>query len=354
MSQLPTSQNYSELYGFDADWRQDQLALLGLTPDDDERAALLHSMVLNDSVSALIIDAFYDKLLNYEQSRRLLTSFDLDRLRQAQVHYLDSFGVDYRSADYFEQRLRVGVAHARVGVPLSLYLSAYSILQQLILDKLGKAPLKPEEGRGLAGFVLKITALDIALATEVYHRAEVRQLEDSVQRMRGEREVLRLAMRTDELTGLLNRSTVLTQLERIMSTARKTGQPLCVAMADLDYFKQINDEHGHLMGDQVLRGVAARVKSAVRDFDFAGRYGGEEFLLIFENTSLHTARQAAERVRQRVADGPIHLHDTAVNITVSQGLAEARADDTAETLIDRADQALYQAKQSGRNCVALG
>ncbi len=353
MGLTPPHHQYCALYGFDAQWQKMQLDLLGLPEGDASFAQRLHEKVLTPEVVTRIIEAFFGKLMEFEQSRRLLSSFDLERLKETQAGYLASFGVDYYSEAYFEERLRVGIAHARVGVPLSLYLTAYSLLQTLILEHLSRADLNPEQGRALAAFVLKITALDIALATEVYYRAEVRTLESSMQRLRGEREELRLAMRTDDLTGLLNRATVMSQLQHALASAHKTGQPMCIIMADLDYFKQINDQHGHLVGDDMLRGVAARVKSAVRDFDFAGRFGGEEFLLVLENTSLHTARQVAERVRRRVADTPVHAQQVDVEITISQGLTEARIDDDPEGLIDRADRALYQAKQSGRNCVAV-
>ncbi len=345
---------YCRQYGFDARWRQKQLEFLALPACDGELAGVLRRKVLTPAVSTQIIDAFFAKLQTHEQSHHLLESFDLARLKEKQTQYLYTFGQDFCEEPYFEQRLRVGIAHARVGVPLSLYLTAYNLLQTLILEEVSRADLKPAQGRALAAFVLKITALDIALATEVYHRAEVQHLESSVQRMRGQQRRLLEAMRIDELTGLLNRATVLTQLKRLLVEAHKTNQPLCVVMADLDYFKKINDEYGHQMGDEVLRDVAARMKSAVRDFDYVGRYGGEEFLVILENTSLHTAQQVAERVRLRVANSPIHLRTTAVNITISQGLAQAQEEDTPEALIERADQALYDAKQSGRNCVVSG
>jgi two-component system, cell cycle response regulator len=353
MGPMPAESSYSQRYGFDAQWRRQQLELLGLSECPEDSAGLLHGRVLGGGVAEQVVSAFFERLLGHEPARRLLSSFDVERLRLTQLDYLNSFGVDYASEAYFEQRLRVGIAHARVGVPLSLYLTAYSLLQSLILERVSRTDLTPEQGRGVAAFVLRITALDIALATEVYHRAGVGALEDSVQRMRGEREALRQAMRTDELTGVLNRATVMGQLQRALENARRTGQPLCVIMADLDHFKAVNDHHGHLVGDEVLRGVAARVKAAVREFDFVGRFGGEEFLLVLENTSLHTARQVAERVRRRVSDGPLHCDAAEIAMTLSQGLTEARAGDGPEGLIDRADRAMYRAKQSGRNCVVV-
>jgi diguanylate cyclase (GGDEF)-like protein len=353
MGLTPAEQSNGQRYGFDAQWRRQLLELLGLSECADGCANLLHGKVLSGGVAEAVVMAFFERLMSHEPARRLLTSFDVERLRATQLQYLNSFGVDYASEAYFEQRLRVGVAHARVGVPLSLYLTAYSLLQSLILERVTHTELTPEQGRGVAAYVLRITALDIALATEVYHRAGVSALEDSVQRIHGEREELRQAMRTDALTGALNRATVMVQLQAALEAARRTGQSLCVIMADLDSFKAVNDQYGHLVGDEALRGVAARIKAGVRNFDFVGRFGGEEFLLVLENTSLHTARQVAERVRRRVADGPLRCRDREVAITVSQGLTQARDQDSPDGLIDRADKALYRAKQSGRNCVVV-
>ena len=353
MGPTPAEPSYSQRYGFDAQWRRQQLELLGLPESPDDCADLLHGRVLAEGVAEQVVTAFFERLLGHEPARRLLSSFDVERLRHTQLDYLNSFGVDYASERYFEERLRVGIAHARVGVPLSLYLTAYSLLQSLVLERVSRTELTPDQGRRVAAFVLRITALDIALATEVYHLAGVSTLEDSVQRMRGEREELRQAMRSDDLTGVLNRATVMAQLQRALEAARRTGQPLCVIMADLDFFKAVNDRHGHLVGDEVLRGVASRIKAAVREFDFVGRFGGEEFLLVLENTSLHTARQVAERVRRRVGDSPLHCETAEVVMTLSQGLTEAGAGDAPEGLIDRADRAMYRAKQSGRNCVVV-
>ena len=353
MGLTPAEPSYGQRYGFGAQWRQQQLELLGLPECPDGCSGLLHQRVLAGGVAEQVVDTFFARLLGHEPARRLLSSFDPARLRDTQLQYLNSFGVDYASEAYFEQRLRVGIAHARVGVPLSLYLTAYSLLQSLILERVSRTELTSEQGRCVAAFVLRITALDIALATEVYHRAGVSALEESVQRIHGEREELRQAMRTDALTGALNRATVMAQLQAALEAARRTGQSLCVIMADLDAFKAVNDQYGHLVGDEALRGVAARIKAGVRNFDFVGRFGGEEFLLVLENTSLHTARQVAERVRRRVADGPLRCRDHEVAITISQGLTQARDQDSPDGLIDRADKALYRAKQSGRNCVVV-
>ncbi|MHB1047251.1 MAG: GGDEF domain-containing protein [Thermoanaerobaculia bacterium] len=167
------------------------------------------------------------------------------------------------------------------------------------------------------------------------------------------REALRELAIRDSLTGLWNRRMILDQLGSELSRARRDGKPLAVAVADLDHFKRVNDSFGHATGDAVLREAAKRMRSAVRDCDFIGRYGGEEFLLVLPGCDGRCGLLVAERVRGRVAAEPVRTDEAPVPTTVSLGLAwSATARATADALIDAADEALYRAKAEGRNRVA--
>jgi diguanylate cyclase (GGDEF)-like protein len=154
---------------------------------------------------------------------------------------------------------------------------------------------------------------------------------------------------TDELTGLPNRRDVLTRLQHLLD---RPGAPRCaVLLADLDHFKRINDEHGHLVGDEVLRSVATRLTDAVREPVVVGRLGGEEFLVVLPDADLETARQVAERIREQVATIDTKRFE-APPLTVSVGVAAAdTAGDTVSNMLRRADHALYDAKRAGRNRV---
>ena len=166
-------------------------------------------------------------------------------------------------------------------------------------------------------------------------------------------EQLRLDATRDHLTGLWNRGTILEHLGRELSRARREARSVAVVIADVDHFKRVNDEHGRTAGDAVLRGTADRMKSALRDYDFMGRYGGEEFLFVLPGCGAVTARQAAERARALVADQPLAIGDERLAVTVSLGIAwtcTGREDATA--LIQAAGEALSRAKASGRNRVA--
>ena len=167
------------------------------------------------------------------------------------------------------------------------------------------------------------------------------------------REELRELAIHDSLTGLWNRGMVLEQLGRELSRSRREGKALAVAIADLDHFKKVNDTFGHAAGDAVLREAADRMRSAIRDCDSIGRYGGEEFLLVLPGCDGAAGLAVAERVRNRTADEPVRAGDALLPVTVSIGLAFTEASPVgSEALVHAADEALYRAKAAGRNRVA--
>jgi diguanylate cyclase (GGDEF)-like protein len=158
----------------------------------------------------------------------------------------------------------------------------------------------------------------------------------------------------DGLTGLLNRQTLMEMLEKECRRSQRYRQPVCVVMFDLDQFKSINDRFGHQAGDEVLREVARRMLLSVREIDIAGRCGGEEFVCVLVNTNMEGGRIWAERFREVVAGMPV-IHDgRSISVTASLGVAVAAGEDAiADTIIGRADTALYEAKNSGRNSVVI-
>jgi diguanylate cyclase (GGDEF)-like protein len=160
--------------------------------------------------------------------------------------------------------------------------------------------------------------------------------------------IARLA-RTDTLTGLANRRTLDEAFQREIARAQRQRQSLSLIMADLDRFKSINDQYGHVAGDQVLVSAAAVLKQDLRPFDLAARYGGEEFLVLLPETSTADAVSIAERIRTQVAETAVAACPRP--ITISLGVTSWMAGETLEQTVARADAALYEAKNSGRNCV---
>src|SRR5262245_42622506 len=158
---------------------------------------------------------------------------------------------------------------------------------------------------------------------------------------------------TDALTGLFNRRYMETHVGTLVDQAANRGKPLTVLVLDIDYFKSINDTHGHDAGDDVLREFAIRIKKSIRGIDLACRYGGEEFVVVMPETDMAVATLVAERLRRRIASEPFPIQQGAgkVEVTISIGIAGLGSGDTAAAVLKRADQALYRAKRDGRNRV---
>jgi len=159
----------------------------------------------------------------------------------------------------------------------------------------------------------------------------------------------------DSLTGIYNRRFGMTRLHEEFGRALRMNAPIGVLMMDLDHFKQVNDTYGHLTGDRVLLRIAHLARSVLREGDILVRYGGEEFLAILPGASRHDVTNIGERLRRRVAETRIDEGDGSIEVTISLGgISFPEIDVNNETeLVNRADQALYQAKESGRNCVVI-
>ena len=160
---------------------------------------------------------------------------------------------------------------------------------------------------------------------------------------------------TDPLTGIYNRRYMNANLDRQIMEIGDTQKPVSVIMFDLDHFKPVNDDHGHAAGDEILKAVAKRVSAGIRDFDMLARYGGEEFVVVMPNTPVELAASVAERLRKGLEDQPFGIASGAeLKITASLGVATTSDPmETAASLLQRADEALYAAKRSGRNRVSL-
>lgn len=152
---------------------------------------------------------------------------------------------------------------------------------------------------------------------------------------------------TDPLTGILNRRAILEELSQRMNHHLYDFEHLSILMLDIDFFKKINDNYGHIVGDKVLIKVSEIISQLIRGFDTVGRYGGEEFLVILPNTNSENAYKAAERIRKKIEETEF---DDIEHLTVSIGFT-SYTDESIESLINKADQNLYEAKRNGRNKV---
>ena len=175
-----------------------------------------------------------------------------------------------------------------------------------------------------------------------------------VEALRAREAHVRELSRRDSLTGLWNRSYLAELMQREVELAQRNRWPLALVVVDIDHFKKINDEFGHASGDQALVNVATTLQENLRRIDHIGRYGGEEFLMVLQNCDTQAAAAVAERCRGAIADTPLDLESGRISLSASFGVSAARGTriDT-EALFHAADQALYQAKSSGRNRVEI-
>ncbi len=182
----------------------------------------------------------------------------------------------------------------------------------------------------------------------------VKEMEKQEADVREQLEQERLRAVTDSLTGLPNREAYSERIHEEMTRWKRYRHPLCMAIIDIDFFKKINDNYGHATGDKVLKAVSSAVSQRLREVDFMARFGGEEFVMILPETSRDDALTMLNRIRERLSKAQMRSKDSKFTVTVSIGIAEFGNDDTAEEVFERADQALYEAKENGRNQCRLG
>lgn len=342
-------------FGFDQKKIQRRLSFLKLSSADRRIAQRLHTQVIDSNVKT-IIDAFYEKLLFQTESRQwLLTGEIVHKLKATQEQYLLSLGIDFDQPDYFEQRLQIGIVHVTINLPMNIYQCAYSNLIQLLIDAIPESiKNNVEEYTALIHFIIKITSLDMSLAVETYHDSSVHELEEQVKTLDQHKLRLQDLAQSDPLTGLYNRNYVFDYLGKAIEEALASANHLCLLMLDIDHFKNVNDTYGHQAGDLVIKKAAECISRNLRGNDIVGRYGGEEFIVGLAGVSPEIAIRAAERICYSIRREKVIFENHIISITISAGLATLNDSDNLQTLIKRADAALYNAKQSGRDRVING
>jgi diguanylate cyclase (GGDEF)-like protein len=204
---------------------------------------------------------------------------------------------------------------------------------------------------------LALAELNANLEGQVYERTQAlvqtnTLLQDEILERRHLEDELKRLANQDELTGLINRRYFIELAQNEIQRSHQLGHPLAVAFIDLDHFKEINDTYGHFSGDQILKVFVKLCHKQIRKIDVFARLGGDEFMLLLPEMTLVQAVEAVEGIRAAVADAPLTLDHRSIQITISSGVAELVGEhDKLEELLERADHALYQAKENGRNCV---
>ena len=225
-------------------------------------------------------------------------------------------------------------------------------------DKILVIPLITE-GKNVGFFFFFFTENEIIKKDIEYLEQLTNQIAITINRANVYAEILKHAT-LDALTGFYNRHQLEERIKQEVANAKRQHAPLCGIMTDIDFFKNVNDSYGHAAGDLVLKTIAKVIRGQLREYDIAGRYGGEEFSILLPFTKINEAQMVAERLRQTVENKVIDISKVApdseqknIKITISLGIYEIKEQDSDEDLMKKADKALYQAKNTGRNKVVV-
>ena len=315
------------------------LDLFGITDEDIPRLRQIQKLIA--PTIDVLMEEFYDRLLQQPKVQTIFRNTDMiQRAKQAQKsHWMDWVFAGSLNQEYLERCRRIGEVHLNHQVSPDYYLYGYEFLQRqirrLLLISLESSP----ERVAIIETLGKAIFLDMSLALAVYCDEMSRGWRENSYR--------------DFLTKLWNRRGLEEHFSSLLHQADRHQRPISLAMMDLDKFKRINDALGHDFGDEVLREISKTISGIIRGEDLAGRWGGEEFLIIFPEANLNQAYEICERTRKAIEQRVIEWGDRKSGVTISIGLDQWQAGESdLMAAIQRADQALYAAKAAGRNRVS--
>ena len=312
----------------------------------------LQNIVLNEQ-SKINVE-FHDSMKNI--AKIIETQYELNYIVPLIGEMLDRFISDHLIYVFLKQDSEYNLVWPKACKDERIY----EVLKQLtpetgyILtndDKIGAFPLT-SEGEITGCIVARSTLEKLSKRDISYLEQLTRQSAITINRANVYSKVLQYAT-LDALTNLNNRRQFEVRLKQEIATTKRQKNPLCAMMIDIDFFKKVNDTYGHSSGDTVLRTVAAIIKEHLRESDIPSRYGGEEFAVLLPYTHVEEAKIVGERLRKAVEAASISIDKKNINVTISMGLAEFNPNETGEELFKRADKALYEAKDSGRNKVCV-
>ena len=338
--------------GFDDDTSIDMEFLFLMKIFASQVSLKLQNIVLNEQ-SKINVE-FHDSMKNI--AKIIETQYELNYIVPLIGEMLDRFISDHLIYVFLKQ----GNEYKLVWPKACKDERIYETLKQLtpetnyILtsdDKIGAFPLT-SDGE-ITGCIVARSTLDKLSKRDISYLEQLtRQSAITINRANTYSKVLQYAT-LDALTNLNNRRQFEVRLKQEIATTKRQKNPLCAMMIDIDFFKKVNDTYGHASGDAVLRTVASIIKEHLRESDIPSRYGGEEFAVLLPYTHIEEAKIVGERLRKAVEETPIPIDKKNINVTISMGLAEFSPQETGEELFKRADSALYEAKEGGRNRVCV-
>lgn len=322
---------------------------------DDDVQALISVRTLIDRKANDLVATFYDAQTRIPEIALLIGDSDtLQRLSQAQRRYVLDLFCGVYDAEYVNNRLRIGLVHKRIGVDPKLYLAAVHMLRALVGQTIEQAVTDGPSRRAVLAALDKLILFDVTLVFDTYIRSMMQEIDaaktkveayaQSLEKMVCDRtQQLQELSRTDPLTRLYNRRYLNEAATHALRAAQRRHEPLTAVYFDVDNFKTINDQLGHLHGDDVLAAVGELLRAAGRSEDLCFRYGGDEFLVLLPNCNEAEARDIYwTRFQANVAE---RLHD----VTLSIGICQTGPDNYMELddLIREADERMYVNKRQG-------
>lgn len=334
----------------DAEIKQ-RMAILGLTPQKLEMLTAYESLI-EDNID-IIVDEFYEKQTQIDEISLLIGDADtLQRLRNAQRKYvIDLFSGNYDS-EYVNNRLRIGMVHKRIGVEPKLFLSAVMALKHLIVCTL-KANIENRDELEMTLDTLdRLLNFDTTLVFDTYIDSLVSEIAAAKKRTEAYANSLekKVAERTrqleklaklDPLTNLYNRRAMEDELRRELAVAKRRQTCLSTIYFDVDHFKEINDRHGHLRGDEVLKTIGQILLATLRESDVPCRFGGDEFFIILPECDIKNASKKCKKIIKMFVE---KYPDFSLSMGIATTGSESFID--CKTLIKKADEKMYHAKKT--------
>jgi diguanylate cyclase (GGDEF)-like protein len=295
-----------------------------------------------EPIQIVLLDVLMPGMDGYEVCRQIRQRYSMSPIQVVMISGLEQRGdleqlLEYGADDFISKPI----------TPLELSARVRAAVIRLQDHAQYLAGLGAGTGDGRRGRISSLLAENRELRREYQ---KVRRINEDLEKSCQELEML---ASLDPLSGLLNRRTLFQRIEIEIERSLRLALPLTGIMIDIDHFKRVNDNFGHPCGDMVIREIGARLTRSLRKYDYAGRYGGEEFFVLFSNTTSELARTIAERFRKDVEEAGFQWESELLKLTVSIGISQYIQGETPDRWISRTDAAMYRAKQRGRNQTEL-
>lgn len=330
---------------------EDRMGLLGLNADNLNQLVKYKSLI--EEHIDLIVDEFYERQTSIDEIALLIGDSDtLQRLRTAQRKYIIDLFSGVYDAEYVNNRLRIGMVHKRIGVEPKLYLSAIQSLKTLIFGILTTNGNRKDDIEATLQTLDRLLYFDTTLMFDTYIESLVGEIENAKKRTEAYAKSLekKVAERThqlerlaklDPLTNIYNRREMQDVLRRELAVAKRRKTRLSIAYFDIDKFKQINDKHGHIKGDEVLKYIGHILLNDIRESDIPCRYGGDEFCVILPECDIENATKVCKKIIKIFIQ---KYPDFSLSIGIAETGSESFAD--VDVLIRNADEMMYKAKKT--------